>query len=149
MDCALTAVCGSGGGGGGGGGGAMGVAAAASSPLVLACWSDTRASGAGLGPAKLADGPSIVVLSCASGACSACFAKSASACETAAAGKSSLETAGEGASLSWLSVSVALLGADVALVTAGTAPTPVSPFCDEAEAKGEVGAEPSVTCPLA
>lgn len=95
------------------------------------------------------------MLSVVESSCCACFAKSGAACGAgAAAGKSSLEMPGEGASLSWLPVSVALLGAGEALVTAMSASTAASPFCDEAlcdeaAAKGEVGIEPSLTCPFA
>ena len=145
MDCALATR----GGGGGGGGGAKGVAAAvvASLALVAACWSYAEGSH---GPAKLMDGSSALTLSCVGNSCCACLARSASGCRAAAAvGNSSLEMPGEGASLSWLPASMALLGAAEALVTPGSALTTASPFCDEAEAKGEVGIEPSLACPFA
>ena len=145
MEWALTAI----GGGGGGGRGATGVAAAvvASLALVAAFWSGTGGSS---GPGKLVDGSLTLMLSCVGTSCCAGLARSAPGCRAAAAaGNSSLEMPGEGGSFSWLPVSVALLGATEALVTAGSAPNAASPFCDEAEAKGEVGIEPSLTCPFA
>ena len=144
MNCALAAR----GGGGGGGGGAKDVAAAsvASLAFVAACWSDTGGSAR---PAKLTAGSSALMLSCVGNSCCAGLARSASGCTAATAvGNSSLEMLGEGASLSWLPASMALLGAAEALVTPGSAPPTASPFCDEAEAKGEVGIEPSLACPF-
>ena len=138
MDWALAATW-------GGGKGAMSVAAPS---LVAACWSDATSSP---GPEKLVDGSSVSVLACSGPACCACCATSASTCgaaaaAAAAAGKSSREMPGEGTSLSWLS----LLAADDASVTAGAAPAAAaSPFCGEAEANGEVGIKPSLTCPFA
>lgn len=151
MDCALTAFLGRGGGRGGGGGGdtavVAGAAVAVSLAFAAACLSRTSMS---LVPGMLADGSgSFWLLSCpASGGCLACTLRPPSpACAAdMAAGNSSRDTRGEGATLSWLS----MLDAGKAVMTAAVAPAPAcSSFCEEAEAKGEVGIEPSLTCPFA